>query len=120
MRSTGADEAGMQRYVQASFARVGYLSSLFFQKRRGSSSCFKQAVARYSFIADSIVLEVVGCTLSCIKLSKKVREGFCGLLDTVSKDSGAPEAVSRSRFESCLPFSMRFAFILENSSGEHH
>ena len=103
-----------------------YLSSLFFQKRRGSSSCFKQAVTRYSFIADSIVLEVVGYILSCIKLSKKVREGFCGFLDTVSKDSGAPEAVSRSRFESfdapCLdfPFSMRFAFVLENSSGEHH
>ena len=89
MRSTGADEAGMQRYVRASIARVGYLSLLFFQKRRGSSSCFKQAVARYSFIAGSIVLEVVGCTLSCIKLSKKVREGFCEFLDTVSKDSGS-------------------------------
>ena len=69
--STGADEAGVQRYVRASIARVGYLSSLFFQKRKGSSSCFRQVVTRYSFIANSIVLEVVGCTLSRIKLSKK-------------------------------------------------
>ena len=77
--STGADDAGMQRKLEAILASGGNLSWLFFQNASGSSSCDKQGVRKYSSTNSSILLAVgVESAGLSIKLLKKVLAFFAG------------------------------------------